>query len=82
MKKRITSLMLILVVAVSMTMGASATSYIPDDVTYQNLNGQQLAIKTYTPVEPFEAFPKEFHRIRIPPTCMKTTSSMTDSCIP
>lgn len=31
-----------------MTMGASATSYIPDDVTYQNLNGQQLAIKTYT----------------------------------
>ena len=59
MKKRITSLMLILVVAVSMTMGASATSYIPDDVTYQNLNGQQLAIKTY----------------------MKTTSSMTDSCI-
>ena len=62
MKKRITSLMLILVVAVSMTMGASATSYIPDDVTYQNLNGQQLAIKT-------------------PPTCMKTTSSMTDSCI-
>lgn len=40
--------MLILVVAVSMTMGASATSYIPDDVTYQNLNGQQLAIKTYT----------------------------------
>lgn len=40
--------MLILVVAVSMTMGASAASYIPDDVTYQNLNGQQLAIKTYT----------------------------------
>ena len=37
--------MLILVVAVSMTMGASAASYIPDDVTYQNLNGQQLAIK-------------------------------------
>ena len=48
MKKRITSLMLLLVVAVSMTMGASAASYIPDDVTYQNLNGQQLAIKTYT----------------------------------
>ena len=31
-----------------MTMGACAASYIPDDVTYQNLNGQQLAIKTYT----------------------------------
>ncbi len=70
MKKRITSLMLILVVAVSMTMGASAASYIPDDVTYQNLNGQQLAIKTYTLLPDQD-----------PPTCMKTTSSMTDSCI-
>ena len=48
MKKRITSLMLVLIVAASMTMGACAASYIPDDVTYQNLNGQQLAIKTYT----------------------------------
>ncbi len=48
MKKKITSLALVLVVAMSMTVGASAASYIPDDVTYQNLNGQQLAIKTYT----------------------------------
>ena len=48
MKKRITSLMLVLIVAASMTMGVCAASYIPDDVTYQNLNGQQLAIKTYT----------------------------------
>lgn len=40
--------MLVLIVAASMTMGACAASYIPDDVTYQNLNGQQLAIKTYT----------------------------------
>ena len=48
MKKRITCLMLVLIVAASMTMGACAASYIPDDVTYQNLNGQQLAIKTYT----------------------------------
>ena len=48
MKKRITSLMLVLIVAASMTMGACAASYIPDDDTYQNLNGQQLAIKTYT----------------------------------
>ena len=47
-KKKITSLVLVLVVAMSMTVGASAASYIPDDVTYQNLNGQQLAIKTYT----------------------------------
>ena len=48
MKKRITCLMLVLIVAASMTMGACAASYIPDDVIYQNLNGQQLAIKTYT----------------------------------
>lgn len=48
MKEKITSLVLVLVVATSMTVGASAASYIPDDVTYQNLNGQQLAIKTYT----------------------------------
>lgn len=48
MKKRITCLVLVLIVAASMTMGACAASYIPDDVTYQNLNGQQLAIKTYT----------------------------------
>ena len=47
MKEKITSLVLVLVVAMSMTVGASAASYIPDDVTYQNLNGQQLAIKTY-----------------------------------
>ena len=47
MKKKIASLVLVLVVAMSMTVGASA-AYIPDDVTYQNLNGQQLAIKTYT----------------------------------
>ena len=61
MKKRITSLMLILVVAVSMTMGVSAASYIPDDVTYQNLNGQQLAIKTYTLLpdqDPSDLYPK------------------------
>lgn len=47
MKKKIASLALVLVIAMSMTVGASA-AYIPDDVTYQNLNGQQLAIKTYT----------------------------------
>lgn len=48
MKQRIASMALVLVIAMSMTVGASAASYIPDDVTYQNLNGQQLAIKTYT----------------------------------
>ena len=39
MKKKIASLALVLVIAMSMTVGASA-AYIPDDVTYQNLNGQ------------------------------------------
>lgn len=53
MKEKITSLVLVLVVAMSMTVGASAASYIPDDVTYQNLNGQQLAIKDlYSPARP------------------------------
>lgn len=33
MKEKITSLVLVLVVAMSMTVGASAASYIPDDVT-------------------------------------------------
>lgn len=41
-----------LVLALTMSLGlcvsASAASYIPDDVTYQNLNGQQLAIKVFT----------------------------------
>ena len=37
MKKKITSLVLVLVVAMSMTVGASAASYIPDDVTYEDL---------------------------------------------
>ena len=69
MKKRITSLMLLLVVAVSMTMGASAASYIPDDVTYQNLNGQQLAIKTYTLLpdqDPSDLYP--LHHRTVPRT--------------
>lgn len=48
MKKKIFSFVLVLVIAMSMTVGASAASFVPDDVTYQNLNGQQLAIKTFT----------------------------------
>ena len=68
MKEKITSLVLVLVVAMSMTVGASAASYIPDDVTYQNLNGQQLAIKTYT------LLPDQ--------NSMKRTSSMMASCTP
>ena len=71
MKEKITSLVLVLVVAMSMTVGASAASYIPDDVTYQNLNGQQLAIKTYT------LLPTRTLQIS-----MKRTSSMMASCTP
>ena len=48
MKNKITSLTVAFLIIMSMTVGASAASYIPDDVTYQNLNGQQLAVKTYT----------------------------------
>lgn len=32
----------------SLCVGASAASYVADDITYQNLNGQQLAVKVYT----------------------------------
>lgn len=71
MKEKITSLVLVLVVAMSMTVGASAASYIPDDVTYQNLNGQQLAIKTYTLLPDQD-----------PAISMKRTSSMMASCTP
>lgn len=28
--------------------GQKITTYVADDITYQNLNGQQLAIKIYT----------------------------------
>lgn len=53
MKEKITSLVLVLVVAMSMTVGASAASYIPDDVTYQNL--QRAAARDqdlYAPARP------------------------------
>ena len=48
MKKRIIPLLLVLILSLTLCVSASAVSYIPDDVTYQNLNGQQLAIKVYT----------------------------------
>ncbi len=48
MKKRILPFMLVLILSFSLWLTAGAVSYIPDDVTYQNLNGQQFAIKTYT----------------------------------
>lgn len=48
MKKRVTALVLALALSLGMCVSASAASFVPDDVTYQNLNGQQLAIKVYT----------------------------------
>ena len=48
MKKSIVALILAVVMCFGVCISASAASYIPDDVTYQNLNGHQLAIKTFT----------------------------------
>lgn len=48
MTKRIIPLLLVLVLSLSLCISAGAVPYIPDDVTYQNLNGQQLAIKVFT----------------------------------
>lgn len=48
MKKTVLSLTLALAASLSMCLSAAAATYIPDDVTYENLNGHQLAIKTYT----------------------------------
>ena len=39
---------LVLAMSMSLCVGASAASYVADDITYQNLNGQQLAVKVYT----------------------------------
>ena len=48
MKKKIIALGLTLIMSMSLAMSASAASYVPDDITYQNLNGQQMAVKIYT----------------------------------
>ena len=47
MKRMFTSLALTIVLAFALVCSASA-AFIPDDVTYRELNGQQQAIKTYT----------------------------------
>ena len=39
MTKRIIPLLLVLVLSLSLCISAGAVPYIPDDVTYQNLNG-------------------------------------------
>ena len=48
MKKKIIALGLTLIMSMSLAMSASAASYVPDDITYQNLNGKQMAVKIYT----------------------------------
>lgn len=48
MKKTMLSLVLVLTLAIGCCVSANAANYIPDNVTYQNLNGQQLGIKTFT----------------------------------
>ena len=48
MKRMIAIMSLVLCVSMSLGVSASAASYVPDDITYQNLNGQQLAVKVYT----------------------------------
>lgn len=47
MKKSLMAILTTMVMS-SMLIGAASASYIPDDVSYQNINGQQLAVKTYT----------------------------------
>lgn len=48
MKRTAIALILALTLSLGLCVSASAAEYIPDDVTYQNLNGQQLAIKVFT----------------------------------
>ena len=47
MKKKLCSLSLVLVLALGCMSSASA-AFIPDDVDYRELNGQQQAVKVYT----------------------------------
>lgn len=48
MKKTVLSFVLVLTLVFSFCISASAATYIPDNVTYENLNGQQLGIKIFT----------------------------------
>ena len=48
MKKRIITLLLVIVLCLSMGIAAGAAAYIPDDITCQNVDGRQLIIKIYT----------------------------------
>ena len=48
MKKYFWTMALALSLCLSLCVNASAASYVPDDTTYQNLNGQQQAVKVFT----------------------------------
>ena len=48
MKKYFWTMVLALSLCLSLCVNASAASYVPDDTTYQNLNGQQQAVKVFT----------------------------------
>lgn len=48
MRKPLIALILAVTLCLSLGVNASAANYVADDITYQNLNGQQLAIKVYT----------------------------------
>lgn len=48
MKKAFLTLTLAIALCLSMSVAASAATYVADDIIYQNLNGQQQAIKTFT----------------------------------
>lgn len=48
MKRTAMALILAFTLSLGLCVSASAAEYIPDDVTYENLNGQQLAIKVFT----------------------------------
>lgn len=48
MRKPFMALILAITLCLGLGVSASAANYVADDIIYQNLNGQQLAIKVYT----------------------------------
>ncbi len=63
MKERVISIILTLLLCVSLCASAGAASFIPDEISYQNLNGQQMAVKVYTLLpdqDPMELIEEDF----------------------
>ena len=63
MKERVISVILTLLLCISLCASASAASFIPDEISYQNLNGQQMAVKVYTlppDQDPMELIEEDF----------------------